>query len=101
STGKFRLGRTSSISACPYPASKCWTGDAQRRSIRDGAPLRLVAKPQQRDKDPRESGECRRHEDERREPTAEHVLIEERTNIVRERRGEVGDRHQRRERKAF
>jgi hypothetical protein len=61
--------------------------------MRDGAPLGLVAKPQQRDKDPRESGERRRHEDERREPAAEHVLIEERAYIVRERRGEVGDRH--------
>src|SRR6478752_4670920 len=78
-----------------------WTGDAQRHSMRDGAPLRLVAKPQQRDKDPRESGERRRHEDKRREPAAEHVLIEERAYIVRERRGEVGDRHQRCERKAF
>jgi len=69
--------------------------------MRDGAPLRLVAKPQQRDKDPRESGEHRRHEDEWREPADEHVLIEERAYIVRERRGEVGDRHQRCECEAF
>jgi hypothetical protein len=59
--------------------------------MRNGAPLRLFAKPQQRDKDPRESGERRRHEDERREPAAERVLIEERADIVPERRGEVGD----------
>ena len=54
-----------------------------------GAPLRLVAQLQQRDKDPCEGGERRRHEDERREPAAERVLIEERADIVRERRGRL------------